>query len=362
MSGRRRALVLAVLTVFATAGCNLDPRTATLPGGTATGADGYTVTAIFSSANNLVPNSEVQYKDVRIGTIRSIKLDRHTWRAVVTMSVKKSVPLPANVRASVGQKSLLGAEFVQLDRPAVPVGRLAHHDVIPLARTSRYPETEEVLSAVSLLLNDGGLAQLKTITSEVNQALAGHEDTARDVLAQLSTFVSKLDGQKQQLIDSVAALNRLAAQLADDRDTVTRALTHITPAVATLNREKTSLTRALAAMNRLSVVTTQVLQRNRAGLTANLAQLRPVLTGLVAAGKALPDSLPLFVSFPFPITTLDNAVKGDYMNLFVTVDLSLQSLQDDFLKQIPILGSLPLSTIGQAKNPLTAPLRSAGVG
>ena len=39
-----------------------------------------------------------------------------------------------------------------------------------------------MLGALSLLLNGGGVAQLKTITTELNKALEGREGSARSVL------------------------------------------------------------------------------------------------------------------------------------------------------------------------------------
>jgi phospholipid/cholesterol/gamma-HCH transport system substrate-binding protein len=375
MTGRRAlaAVAAATLACLTLTSCNLDPRTTTLPGGTGTGGDGFTVTAVFSSTDNLVPNSEVQFNDVRIGTVRRIELDHKTWRATVKFSVEKDVPIPANVHAAVGQKSLLGAEYIQLSSPTNgAVGRLRKNAVIPLSQTNHYPGTEEVLSAVSLLLNNGGLSQLRTITTELNKALSGREQIARDVLSQLATFATRLNNQKAKLIDATEALNRLSGQLAANRDTIARALTHITPAVATLNRDRTRLTGALVALKHLGVVASKVLDENRAGLATNLALLKPTLTKLATAGKAIPDSLPLLVSFPFPITTLFKAIKGDYMNLFETLDISLGSIQRDYLGSVvPTAGSgggsgglpippLPLSTIQQAKNPLTAPLGQSG--
>lgn len=355
---RRRPALAAILTAVSLtlSACNLDPRTATLPGGVATGDDGYTVTAVFAGADNLVPNSEVQYQNVRIGTVRSIDLDHTTWHALVRISLLKSVHLPADVEVSIGQKSLLGAEFVQISTPTDAHGTLTANTVIPLRQTQQYPQTEDVLAAVSLLLNNGGLAQLHTITTEVNKALDGRIGTARDVLHRLTTFVGGLDQQKQELLDATASLNRLAAELADHRDTVARALTHITPAVAALNHDKTKLTTALAALDRLGRVATTALNRDRGPIASDLALVRPLLTKLAEAGMAIPKSLPLLVSFPFPITTLDKAVKGDYMNLFELLDLSVSSIQRDFLAQLPVVGQPTRDTVIQARNPLTAPL------
>ena len=43
-----------------------------------------------------------------------------------------------------------------------------------ISRTGATPEVEEVLGALSLLLNGGGLEQIKTIIHELDQALSGH--------------------------------------------------------------------------------------------------------------------------------------------------------------------------------------------
>ena len=59
---------------------------------------------------------------------------------------------------------------------------LASGDVIPITHTGSAPETEEVLGALSLLLNGGGLQQIKIITTELNKALDGNEAAIRDLL------------------------------------------------------------------------------------------------------------------------------------------------------------------------------------
>ena len=67
-----------------------------------------------------------------------------------------------------------------------------------------------MLGALSLILNGGGVAQLKTITQELNRALEGREDSARSVLRQLRVFMGELDDNKGEIIDAIEALNRLA--------------------------------------------------------------------------------------------------------------------------------------------------------
>ena len=88
---------------------------------------------------------------------------------------------------------------------------LADGDVIPLDRTGRNPEVEEVLGALSLILNGGGVAQLKTIAQELNKARrpAARTTSAR-CSSQIDTFTGSLDTNKAQIVDAIEALNRLA--------------------------------------------------------------------------------------------------------------------------------------------------------
>ena len=69
-----------------------------------------------------------------------------------------------------------------------------------MAHTGRNTEVEEVLSALSLLLNGGGVAQLKVIETELSHALGGNETQIRDLIVQLNTFVGGLDKQKSEIV------------------------------------------------------------------------------------------------------------------------------------------------------------------
>jgi len=47
-----------------------------------------------------------------------------------------------------------------------------------------------VLGALSMLLNGGGVAQIKTISIQLNDALKGNEPQIRALLANLNTLVA----------------------------------------------------------------------------------------------------------------------------------------------------------------------------
>ncbi|CAM5517530.1 MCE family protein [Streptomyces californicus] len=154
-----------------------------LPGGADLGDRPYEVTAEFGDVLSLAPQSSVKVNDVSVGRVTKIALAPDGWRARVTMQVNGRVELPANAYARLEQSSLLGEKYIQLAPPpeGTARGTLASAGRIPFSRTNRNPEVEEVFGALSMLLNGGGVNQLKTITTELNKALAGQEPQIRSV-------------------------------------------------------------------------------------------------------------------------------------------------------------------------------------
>ena len=160
-------------------------------------------TVEFRDVLDLVPQSAVKVDEVTVGKVDDVSLDGYT--AVVTVRLNGDVKLPANAFATIRQTSLLGEKFVDLAPPTTetPTGELENGDTIPLSRSGRNPEVEEVLGALSLLLNGGGVAQLKTITQELNKALDGREPQVRSVLSRLDTFMGQLDQNKHEIITAI---------------------------------------------------------------------------------------------------------------------------------------------------------------
>ena len=295
-----------------------------LPGGAASGGDVYRVTAEFADVLDLVPQSSVKVNQVTVGTVEKIELNG--WTARVTVRLPKSVRLPDNAVAELKQTSLLGEKYVQLEPPAdvAPVGTLRDGDNIALARTGRNTEVEEVLSALSLLLNGGGVAQLKVIETELSHALGGNETQIRDLHVQLDTFVGGLGKQKTEIVRAIDGIDALSTKIAARKGDLTAALDALPKGLKVLADQRKQLTQMLTALSNLGAVGTRVIGASKADTVANLQALAPVLGKLASAGDSLPKSFQVLLTYPFP----DEATKtihGDYTNLFATADLDLRS-------------------------------------
>ena len=309
-----------------------------LPGGAASGGDVYHVTAEFADVLDLVPQSAVKVNEVTVGAVEKVELNG--WTARVTLRLPKSVKLPDNAVAELHQTSLLGEKYVELAPPSdtTPVGSLSDGDNIPIGRTGRNPEVEEVLSAMSLLLNGGGVAQLKVIETELNKAMHGNEGQIRDLVTQLDTFVSGLDKQKSEIVRAIEGIDRLSARLAARKDDLAKAVDTLPKGLKVLADQRAQLTAMLESLSRLGAVGTRVINASQDDTVANLKALSPVLSQLNKAGDDLPKSLQLLLTYPFPDEAL-NTIRGDYTNLYATADLNLKNIGGNLgLPTVPLPG------------------------
>ncbi|MDQ1068251.1 phospholipid/cholesterol/gamma-HCH transport system substrate-binding protein [Streptomyces canus] len=315
-----------------------------LPGGAAADGHAYHVTVEFRDVLDLVPQSAVKVNNVTVGAVEKVRLNG--WHARVRLRVADSVKLPANAVAELRQTSVLGEKYVALSSPpgTAPVGRLRDGDRIPLSRSGRNPEIEEVLSALSALLNGGGVAQLKTITVELNKALNGREDRVRSLLKELNTFVGGLDDQRADIVRALKAVDALAERLGKEKKTIAEAVDTMPPALKVLADQRRDLTKMLTALAKLGTTGTRVVTASHDDTVANLRRLRPILQQLNKAGDDLPNSLELLTTYPFPRNAVD-AVKGDYVNLDITADLDLSDLYGN------LAGESGTSGDGNSKDP-----------
>jgi len=320
-----RWVVLALAGTLLTTACEFDGAyDLPLPGGPVDADDAFTITAEFEDILNVVPKSPVMVDDVTVGEV--VDVERVGWHAKITLRVRKDVVLPDNAVAEIRQVSLLGEKYVALEPPATGAHdeRLGEGDNIPLSATGRNPEVEEVLGALSFLLSGGGVAQLGTITQELNKAMSGREEDLRHLLGSLTDVVGTLDQQKGDIIRAMESVSNLTATLNKEKQTVTGALDVAGPAIKVLADQHDELIAMLSALDRLGVVGTRVITASKDDLLKSLAHLSPILGELRAAGDKLAPGLNLIISFPFP-KEASEIVRGDYANTSIRADINLEN-------------------------------------
>ncbi|WP_304441430.1 MCE family protein [Mycobacterium sp. 852002-51971_SCH5477799-a] len=356
---RLAASLLAVVTVSGCAwhGLNSLP----LPGTAGGGPGSFEIKAQIPDITNIEPNSRVRVGDVTVGNVTNVAIQG--WHALVTMRIDGDVDLPANATAKVGQTSLLGSLHIELAPPthATPQGKLTNGAVIPLSRAGSYPTTEQTLSSLSLLLNGGGLGQLQDINEALTTAYAnGRDADMRQLFEQLDRFTANLNDQTGDIIRASESINGLANQYAKQKPVIDNALRTIPGAFKVLADERDKLVETLDKTGKLADLANATIGPTKDALVRQLQDIGPVLESLANAGPSLTRSLVQLGAYPFNIYKVPKTLRGDYANLSVILDLTLNRIDTSLLTGTRFEGNLTElemqwgRTIGQIPAPYTS--------
>jgi phospholipid/cholesterol/gamma-HCH transport system substrate-binding protein len=323
MSVGRRGLAIGSAVMLTVTGCAFQGvNSLPLPGAVGRGSDASVYHVELANIGTLESNSPVMIDDVVVGSVGKMSL--RGWNVDLALNVKPDVVVPANAVATVGQTSLLGSMHVALDPPVgePPNGRLKPGTTLGPDETSTYPSTEQTLSSVAAVVNGGGLGQIGDIIHNFSAALSGREDAVRDLITRLDTFVGTLYQQRDNIIATIDELNRFSERLGSQQEVLTRALNRIPPALDVLIRERPRITTALEELGRFSKTVSGLVNDTQADLVKNLQNLEPTLKALADVGPEIDTAIAYIPTFPLTQNIIDRGVRGDYVNLFVTVDLT----------------------------------------
>ncbi|RDH79002.1 MCE family protein [Mycolicibacterium moriokaense] len=302
-----------------------------MPGTSGHGAGSYKITVALPDVATLPQNSPVMVDDVTVGSVSGIDAVQRqdgSFYAAVELSLDRNVKLPENATAKVAQTSLLGSQHIELAAPVdeKAVGQLKQGSQIPLDRTGRYPTTEEVLSSLGVVVNKGNLGALQDITDETYNAVAGREGSFTDLIPRLSELTTSLDQQTADIISAAEGLNRFAGILARSKDSLGRTLDTLPAALEVLNKNRGNIVDAFGALQRFAAIASHVLEQTKDDFAADFKDLFPVIKSFNDNVDYLIKDLEFLPTFPFHYKYLRRAVRGDYLNVFVTFDLTLRRL------------------------------------
>ncbi|GAB99984.1 Mce family protein [Gordonia namibiensis NBRC 108229] len=389
LRGGLAAGAVALTTLLA--GCSFDgPNSLPVPGAAGTGGGSYEITALIPSAAGLVNNAPVLIDDSTVGSIGDIEVQ--DWNALVTIRLNKGVIIPRGSHVMVGMTSVLGSTHLEIVQPAEPEGgRLEAGDEIPLTKCPEqsnivsdpkvpsvpdinaaqqvaactYPSTEQVLSALSVVLNGGGLSQVGDIVHEMSEVFGGREDQIKKLIPRLNTLVADLDAQKGNIIRATEGLDRLSRTMNEQKDTIERALDASPQILQLLVDQRQQFLDTLASVSKLSKTANDILDANSEDIVTIVEGIEPALDQLQASGPAMTQSLNILLTFPFYEPTVRKIVKGDFVNSDLTLDLTVDRLSETMFASLGVTGpegvfGKPAGAAARGLNPFTAPLIPGG--
>lgn len=378
-----RSAGLAAATLLI-AGCQFNGvNSLNMPGTKGHGQGSFNITVELPNVSTLPQNSPVKVDNVTVGSVSGLEAMQRSdgsFYAAVQLSLESGVNMPANAVVRVGQTSLLGSQHIELAAPdtARAVGRLTNGSTIPISQAANYPTTEEVLSSLGIVVSKGNLGALQDITDELYAAVVGRAGQFGGLIPRLAELAASVDRQTSDIIAAAEGLNRVAKTLAEGNDKLALALDALPAALRVLNDNADNVVDAFTALERLSEVAARVLSQTKGDIAANLKDAYPVVKALADSADEIVDSLPYLPTYPLPGTYLDQAVRGDFLNAFVTIDLTLRRLGetvfttsrlDPNMKRLSEVVNPPdfltgamANLSGQAADPFKIPPRSGAPG
>lgn len=345
-----RDVLLGLLVVVLVGGCSTTLKDVPIPG---TGVSGDTITlkVDFEEALNLAEGATVKVNGVDSGKVQGVAAK--DFAAQATMLVRKDAEMREGATARLRYGTPLGELFIDITNPSTGP-ELADGAVLGLRQSSTAPTVEDALSQASLLINGGGLAQLQTVTDELNTVVGGRESTVRSMLDRTRVFLTETNATTGDIDLALRSLSSLATTLQAREQTINRALREIRPAARVLRRNTPGLTRLLAEVENFSVIANDTVGKTRRQLLSIARQAGPVLAEFVRNRDRYPLSLTQLISLG---DVVDNVVPGDYAS--ISLDLHLDGLSlPELADLLDILGQplpdLPLPDLPLPDLPLDA--------
>jgi len=113
---------------------------------------GYELTAKFFKIGGLTGGSDVRINGIKVGTVRSSRLDKETFDAVVTMTISPDIKLPTDTVAMIDSEGIVGGKYVRLE-PGVEKDYLVAGGEI--ANTRDFRSLEDQVGEIIFLATGG---------------------------------------------------------------------------------------------------------------------------------------------------------------------------------------------------------------
>jgi virulence factor Mce-like protein len=239
---------------------------------------GHHYSAELTDASELVRNNAVRLKDVQVGKVTSIGVDG--LHAKVGFSVAKDVHLPADTNAVVRQTSMLGEMFIDLEPQGD--GVLKDGTTIPLSRTRRAAQLEQVVQLGGQLVNQVTADNFNRMIDTFDTAWGGHPQTLQHLFDAMSGASNALNANRDELGATIDKVEQVAAALAPHTADLAQSVNNFAAGLKALDAHRDQLGNFTTSLKHLSDSASDLLVNHEAKLAASGKQAKDVLDQIVA--------------------------------------------------------------------------------
>jgi phospholipid/cholesterol/gamma-HCH transport system substrate-binding protein len=265
-------------------------------------AQGYRVRALFTEAGQLVPNADVRISGVTVGKV--VTVQARGVNSLVTMNIEHQyAPVPADTRAILREKTLLGEAYVQLSTGNGAARKLADGGTIPRSHVQSTQQLDQVLSTFDTptqrnlqALLEGTYTSLAGRGFELSNAIGSLNPTFTELQALLGVL-NRQQANVQGVISNSATVLTTLGDRSADLQTLIRAGDQVLSATASRN------TRLTATVNSLPPFLGE-LRTTLGTLRTTLRVAKPSLDALRPVAPLLTPALAELISLSGPAIKL----------------------------------------------------------
>lgn len=327
------ALIAALFLVFATGGATAN-----------------TLTADFKGANSLYTGGDVRILGVTVGKVTDVVAMGDRVR--VTMELDGTVKVPADAKAVEVSPAIVGDRFVQL-APAYTSGPvLEDGGHIALANTAVPIELDDIFKSVDNLAlalgpeganKDGSLSRLVKTTA--NQ-LDGQGQELADTLTNFSKLSTTLNNNQDALFSTIDEVNKVVALLNKNDEDVRQFFDSTAEVSDMLAGEREDLADTIEALSDALLATRDFVKANRSALRGNVDNLERLALLLANHSEDIDH---LLTEAPISLAALGAAGAGKTGSLDARTDL----VEIISKYHLPTDATALLNLLGAAGTPLT---------
>jgi phospholipid/cholesterol/gamma-HCH transport system substrate-binding protein len=312
-------------------------------GTTSLSARGYEISAEFNQATELGTQADVRISGVDVGKVISVSLDRRTGLTRAVMEIDPQfAPRPADTRAILRQKTLLGETYIELSPGSPTARRLADGAMLPRGQIAPTVQLDQILSTFDPATRQA----FETWMQQDGIALTNRGEDLNEALAELYPFATNVDSVLAVLNRDSAATSTLLNDGGQVLSSVSRSPSALRQLIVNADRafsataaRSTALAQTIQAFPPFLVATKTTVNRvaRFAQTTKPLVdELRPAAVQLSPALQSLAVLAPQLKSLLVNIKPLTGASKSGVPALEQFLDDSVPLLR----RATPYLGGV----------------------
>ena len=276
---------------------------------------------------NVNPGYEVRVRNVPVGTITDIEIDRRDFSARYELALDRGARVAKNSSAHLVPKTLFGDKYVSLDPAGPGEAVLRDGDTIRREATESAAEVQDVIDKAVPLLEAVNPEKFGATLSAIGEGLDGTGGDLRRMMEGWAPALEELQARDPEvgvLLDHVPGVAGTVAERSEDLATAATTLGNVADVLA---RNEPALARMLKENAELAAMAGDLLSSQK----GRLGRIVPDLVDVVAATTSQPGQIgKLAKSLRFNIRGVAEIMKTGWIKTRVsnTVIINAGTLAD----------------------------------